>query len=231
MDLKGFEPLTSSMPWKRAPNCATGPPREELLFYDNIRRQWRASRRAVLFGLLSCCLSGQAVAPTGTLRVAFIATNPMQGHVDAATGAISGPVRELSDALGKKLGVPVAITPMANVTLIIDGLKVHTVDVGFVAVEAARATQVDFSQAYLLGWSSYLVRADSPMRRVADLDAAGVRIGANAGDSQEIYLSRTLKRATMLRLTPANDWPTMLASGQPATISKTPDPNAVMRQP
>lgn len=25
VDLKGFEPLTSSMPWKRAPNCATGP--------------------------------------------------------------------------------------------------------------------------------------------------------------------------------------------------------------
>ncbi len=25
MDLVGFEPTTSSMPWKRAPNCATGP--------------------------------------------------------------------------------------------------------------------------------------------------------------------------------------------------------------
>src|SRR5579885_1919897 len=25
VDLEGFEPSTSSMPWKRAPNCATGP--------------------------------------------------------------------------------------------------------------------------------------------------------------------------------------------------------------
>ena len=25
VDLVGFEPTTSSMPWKRAPNCATGP--------------------------------------------------------------------------------------------------------------------------------------------------------------------------------------------------------------
>ena len=25
VDLDGFEPSTSSMPWKRAPNCATGP--------------------------------------------------------------------------------------------------------------------------------------------------------------------------------------------------------------
>jgi hypothetical protein len=25
VDLVGIEPTTSSMPWKRAPNCATGP--------------------------------------------------------------------------------------------------------------------------------------------------------------------------------------------------------------
>ena len=25
MDLIGIEPMTSSMPWKRAPSCATGP--------------------------------------------------------------------------------------------------------------------------------------------------------------------------------------------------------------
>ncbi len=31
VDLKGFEPLTSSMPWKRAPNCATGPLRANVL--------------------------------------------------------------------------------------------------------------------------------------------------------------------------------------------------------
>ena len=28
VDLVGFEPTTSSMPWKRAPNCATGPHEE-----------------------------------------------------------------------------------------------------------------------------------------------------------------------------------------------------------
>jgi hypothetical protein len=30
VDLVGFEPTTSSMPWKRAPNCATGPLAEAL---------------------------------------------------------------------------------------------------------------------------------------------------------------------------------------------------------
>jgi hypothetical protein len=30
VDLVGIEPTTSSMPWKRAPSCATGP-REKLV--------------------------------------------------------------------------------------------------------------------------------------------------------------------------------------------------------
>ena len=31
VDLEGFEPSTSSMPWRRAPNCATGP--HSLVFF------------------------------------------------------------------------------------------------------------------------------------------------------------------------------------------------------
>src|SRR5579863_4358740 len=34
VDLVGIEPTTSSMPWKRAPSCATGP-REETFLYDS----------------------------------------------------------------------------------------------------------------------------------------------------------------------------------------------------
>ena len=30
VDLVGFEPTTSSMPWKRAPNCATGPLKKQI---------------------------------------------------------------------------------------------------------------------------------------------------------------------------------------------------------
>jgi hypothetical protein len=34
VDLIGIEPMTSSMPWKRAPSCATGPHiRKMQLFY------------------------------------------------------------------------------------------------------------------------------------------------------------------------------------------------------
>ncbi len=34
VDLIGIEPMTSSMPWKRAPSCATGPHRWGQLFHS-----------------------------------------------------------------------------------------------------------------------------------------------------------------------------------------------------
>jgi hypothetical protein len=36
VDLDGFEPSTSSMPWKRAPNCATGPISADLIYFNTI---------------------------------------------------------------------------------------------------------------------------------------------------------------------------------------------------
>ena len=49
--------------------------------------------------LLAFAVSQQAqstlLAPTGTLRASFIATNPVQGRVDAKTGVMTGPATDL----------------------------------------------------------------------------------------------------------------------------------------
>jgi ABC-type amino acid transport substrate-binding protein len=66
---------------------------------------------------------------------------------------VSGPVKELSEELGRKLGVPVTITPLNGVPAVLDSLKAHTADIGFAAFDQTRANEVDFSQPYLLGWS------------------------------------------------------------------------------
>jgi polar amino acid transport system substrate-binding protein len=144
--------------------------------------------------------SAHDVAPTGTLRVTFLGTNPTQGKVDPKTGAISGPVRELSDELGRRLGVPVAITPSSGVPAILESLKTKTVDLGFVAIDPTRASDVDFSQPYLLGWSSYLVPVASTLHSVKDVDQPGIHIAANAGDSPDLFLARNLKNATLTHL-------------------------------
>jgi polar amino acid transport system substrate-binding protein len=147
------------------------------------------------------------LAPTGTLRAAFLATNPVQARIDARTGAISGPIADLARELGRRAGVPFTLLPEPNPAAVIERIRRHDADIGFLAYEAARATQVDFSEAYARVASAYLVRADSPLKVTADVDRAGVTIGAAKGQSQEIYVSANVKNARIQVLpeTPPHD--------------------------
>jgi polar amino acid transport system substrate-binding protein len=134
-------------------------------------------------------------APSGRLRGAFIADNPIQGRVDRQSGVVTGLAADLTRELARRLGVPFDITPVANPDAVIDSLTSGRADIGFLAFEAARAEQVDFSEPYVLSTSAYLVRADSDIRSSADVDRTGVKIGAVKGQSQQIHISATIKRA------------------------------------
>jgi polar amino acid transport system substrate-binding protein len=171
---------------------------------------------AVLFASLGLQApdSARQVASTGTLRVVFLAGNPTQGRVDPKTGAVSGPVKELSEELASRIGVPVTISPLAGVPAILERLKAGTADVGFVAIDPTRAVDVDFSQPYLLGWSSYLVPVASALRSVRDVDRAGIRVAANSGDAPALFLARNLKAATLSPLNGPDEALEALAGGK-----------------
>jgi polar amino acid transport system substrate-binding protein len=141
----------------------------------------------------------QTSAPGAALRAVFLQTNPVQGRVDAKTGAVSGPAVDLTRALGRRMGLPVSIVGVPGVRALTDSIRDHTADIGFLAFDPSRATDVDFSQVYALSWASYIVPSGSPLHAVADADRKGIRIGAATGDSPEIYLSRNLRKAELKR--------------------------------
>ncbi len=141
------------------------------------------------------------LAPTGTLRAAFLRTNPVQGRMDAQSGAITGPVADLVEALARDLGVPYRIIPAANAQDVIDHLNSHTADIGFLAWDAPRAQEVEFSEPYALMLNTYVVLSDSPLRKAADVDAKGIRVGVVKGQSQEVVLKEILKKAEIQLLT------------------------------
>lgn len=157
------------------------------------------------------------LAPTGTLRVAFLGSNPVQGRVDANTGAVTGPVAELTMELARRLGVPFRIVPLPDAAALIEAVRTRSVDVGLLAVEAARATLVDFSAPYALMGNAYLVRADSAIRGSADVDREGVVVGAVRGQSQQVWVSEHLTRARVRmvgQVPPAAEIIRMLTSGE-----------------
>ena len=139
------------------------------------------------------------LAPTGTLRATYIATNPVQAFVDPATKEMRGPAAAIAAELAKRAGVPLAISGAQGVQGVIDSVKNGTADIGFVAFDPVRASQVDFSQNYALAQNTYIVAESSPIRSVADADRAGVRIGVGARDAGDHFLTRTLKSATLVR--------------------------------
>jgi polar amino acid transport system substrate-binding protein len=141
-----------------------------------------------------------SLVPTGTLRVTFLGGNPVQGRVEAATGAVTGPVADLTQELAKRLGVPFKILPSAGTREVMDAVKMHSADLAFLAFDVTRAAEVAFSQPYSLAYNSYIVLDSSPIRAGADIDRPGVRVAAQKGDSGELYLSRTLKQAELKSL-------------------------------
>jgi len=179
--------------------------------------------KSLLLISLACLpMMAADLAPTGTLRATFLGDNPVQGTVDPATGAVSGPVADIVKELARQAGVPYKIIPAENPKAVIESLKNHTADIGFLAWEAERARQVDFSGAYSLMGSAYLVPAASPIKTAEDADRAGVVIGAVRGNSPTIFLNQHLKNAKVKEfpaMPPLDDVHKMLAGGDLAAFA------------
>jgi polar amino acid transport system substrate-binding protein len=151
--------------------------------------------------LLVAVVNGQSpasvLAPTGTLRAVFLGSNPVHGRMDAKSGVASGPVPDLVVELARTLNVKSAILPAPDAAGVIAALKNGTADIGFLAYDETRAREVDFGPAFIVMHNSYLVRADSPLQKTADVDRSGITVAAIKGQSQQLFVSRALKNATV----------------------------------
>lgn len=167
------------------------------------------------FATVFACLAGVPLcagdlAPTGTLRAAFLANNPVQGSVDPKTGAVRGPVADIVAELARREGVPYTIVPAASAGEVIELLNTEAVDIGFLAWEAERARVVDFSGPYLLMGTTYLLPASSPIRSAAEADRAQVKIGAVDNQAPTAYLKQHLKNAALVLFDAAPPYPDLL---------------------
>jgi polar amino acid transport system substrate-binding protein len=149
--------------------------------------------------LLSVSLVAQSpsatLAPTGTLRAVFLGDNPVQGRVDPKTGETTGPVPDLVRELARKLGVPAKVIPSPDAQHVMQALKDHSADIGFLAYDATRAREVDFGAPYAVMLNSYLVPANSRIQKSADVDRTGIKVAAVKGQTQELFVSSHLKNA------------------------------------
>lgn len=139
------------------------------------------------------------LAPTGTLRVGVNMSNFLLTRKDPATGEPAGVAVDLGRELGRRLGVPVSIHPYPNPGALADAAASGVWDVGFLGAEPQRANEIDFTAAYVEIDATYLVPPGSPLATVDEVDREGVRIAISGKSAYDLYLTRSLKHAQLVR--------------------------------
>jgi polar amino acid transport system substrate-binding protein len=139
------------------------------------------------------------LAPTGKLRVGINLGNFLLTATDPATGEYKGIAVDLGRELGRRLGMPVEIIGYPSPGALADAAKTGVWDVGFLGAEPQRANEIDFTAAYVEIEATYLVPPGSPLKAIADVDREGVRIAISGKSAYDLYLTRNLKHAQLVR--------------------------------
>jgi polar amino acid transport system substrate-binding protein len=138
------------------------------------------------------------LAPTGRLRAAINFGNGVLVQ-KAADGTAGGVSPDLAIALAKRLGVPVEFVMFPSAGQTFAAASTGAWDIAFLAIDPVRAAEADFSPPYVIIHGAYLVRAASAFRELSDVDKPGVTIGVGQGSIYDLYLTRTLQNAKLVR--------------------------------
>jgi len=139
------------------------------------------------------------LAPTGKLRAAINFGNPVLAGKDETTGEAGGLSVDLARELARRLGVAVELVPYDAAGKVVDALKSHAWDICFLAIDPVRGAHISFTAPYAVIEGVYAVADDSPIRSNAEIDRAGTRVGVIVGSAYDLFLSRELKHATIVR--------------------------------
>jgi polar amino acid transport system substrate-binding protein len=138
------------------------------------------------------------LAPTGKLRAAINFGNGVLAQ-KGKDGEPQGVTADLSRELAKRLGVEVSFVTYEAAGKVFEGAKAGAWDIGFIAIEPVRAQEISFTPPYVVIEGTYMVRKESPLKEIADVDKSGTKIAVGLNSAYDLYLTRTLKNATLVR--------------------------------
>lgn len=137
------------------------------------------------------------LAPTGRLRACINLGNPILAQRGAE--GVRGVSVDLSTALAQRLGVPLELVVVDAAAKSVETVKADRADIGYFAIDPQRSHGIAFTAPYVLIEGAYLVRKDSPLTDNAQVDRPGTRIMVGRGSAYDLYLTRELKAAQLMR--------------------------------
>lgn len=144
------------------------------------------------------------LAPTGKLRAGINTANFLLVTGRQDDGAPQGVAPDMANAVAERLGVQIAYVPYETPGQLADDATKGVWDIGLIGAEPARAEHIAFSAAYVEIEATYLVPADSRIQAIADVDRPGIRIAVAARSAYDLYLTRNIQHAELVRVTGLN---------------------------
>jgi polar amino acid transport system substrate-binding protein len=142
----------------------------------------------------------EAFAPSGSLRAIINLGNPVLAKRSSEQAAPTGVSVDLANELARRLGVPIEYVVVTSAGKAVETLRAGNGDLGFFAIDPMRSDGITFSAPYINIDGAYLVREGSPMTSRADVDKAGVRIAVGLNSAYDLFLTREIKAATLVRV-------------------------------
>lgn len=172
------------------------------------------SRRQLFLAVPGTLLAGCAAAPPpppdtrkavlaelgspGKLRAAINLGNPILAGRNPV-GDPTGVSVDLAREAARQLDVPLELVVFNSAGNVVEAVKARQVDLAFVAIDPVRAADTDYTAPYVIIEGAYLVRNASPLRLNEEVDRPGTRVVVGKGSAYDLYLTRALKSATLVR--------------------------------
>jgi polar amino acid transport system substrate-binding protein len=135
---------------------------------------------------------------TGKLRAAINFGNPILASRDA-NGEPKGVSVDLAREAARRLGLPIELVLFNSAGSVVEAVKARQVDLAFVAIDPVRAADMEYTAPYVIIEGAYLVRNNSPLQRNDEVDRPGARVAVGRGSAYDLFLTRELKSATLVR--------------------------------
>lgn len=135
---------------------------------------------------------------TGKLRAAINLGNPILAG-RAANGDLQGVSVDLAREAARRLNLPLELVAFQSAGSVVEAVKGRQVDLAFVAIDPVRAADMEYTAPYVIIEGAYLVRNDAALQRNEDVDRPGTRIVVGRGSAYDLFLTREIKAATLVR--------------------------------
>ncbi|EKZ9481068.1 transporter substrate-binding domain-containing protein [Klebsiella oxytoca] len=138
------------------------------------------------------------------LRFAINLGNPVL-TILSPDGSPGGITVELAKKLATESQREARLVTWPTAGPVVDAALMDQWDIAFLAIDPAREDKLRFTPSYVTIESSLMVKKESKIQSVQEMDREGSVINVGKGAAYELYLIRTLKHATLRQYATSQD--------------------------